>query len=835
MIRKNTWGLLVGGIALSSVVAFRPALPDPQRLLQQVQRFYAEAQPEVSYLHLNQDAYAAGETLWFKAYVVGAATHQLDTLSRVLYVDVVTPRRTVAFRRTLRLNRGLAEGDIVLPDTLPTGIYTIRAYTNWMRNWPEGLFFTRQVPVWQAVPPAAEPGAAAAPGLPARTSAARTTATKPDVQFFPEGGEYVQGAAAVVGVKAVAATGRGMSLRGTVLDEQNQPVVEFSTPALGMNSFTFTPQSGHQYHARVALPDGTTASYPLPAAQASGWLLTVRDMGPHFALYVRRPGATGAEALQVVAHVRGTPVYAGAGAIAPGETFAATIPKDRLPAGLVHITLLDEQNVARAERLVFAPAPATPAAELRADKPAYGLRQPVSVEVAVHDAQGQPLAAEVSVAVAAENGLPTEGQQLTTVQAHLLLTSELRGYVENPAGYFRDDTPATRRALDDLLLTQGWSRFVWQQVLAPEPVASTFGFPLERSLLLGGQLVRANGKPMPNGQLTLLQQGTTSVSQFTTNEQGYFLLNGFDGADTVRTVLQARTPKGGDKVTLRLWDRWPVPGADLPVQPPLTAPAQIQPQLTTYGQQSRRQQVLERHFRPDTTSGIVLRNVTVRGQRPVPEHDVRALHSSATYVVRTKDVPGAASYSNIFDVIRGKIPSLQISGSGMRYDVQYRGQVSLTMSPVPLMLLDGVPTDITTLLTIPVQDIDRVEMLSGNQTIVYGGGARTGALAVFTKRTGGPVNPVASPGVAARRLPAYYRAREFYAPRYETPAPAQRPDPRLTTLYWQPTLHIPASGQARFTFYTADAAGAFLARLEGVAANGEPVTAQARLVVEANR
>ncbi|WP_426493366.1 TonB-dependent receptor plug domain-containing protein [Hymenobacter sp. 102] len=831
--------LLGSGAALvaSVAMAFRPALPDPQQLLLLVQRFYAETQPETSYLHLNQDAYAAGETLWFKAYVVGAGTHQLDTLSRVLYVDVVTPQRTVAFCRTLRLRQGMAEGDIVLPDTLRTGIYTIRAYTSWMRNWPEELLFTRRVPVWQAVAPAegAEPVSMLRQAALARqTSRVVAAAAQPDVQFFPEGGEYVQGAQSIVGVKAVTASGQGIALRGVILDDRKQRVAEFSTPALGMSSFAFTPQPGRKYQAQVTLPDDTEAQYPLPAAQPSGWLLTVRDLGSRYMVYVRRPGGTGPEPLQVVAHVRGTPVYAGAGTIVPGETYAAPIPKNRLPAGLVHVTLLDGQNTARAERLVFSLPAAQATAQLQFDKAAYGARQPVAVEVTLRDAAGQPVAADVSVAVAAQVGLPEQGRQETTMQAHLLLTSELRGYVENPAWYFRNTTPATRQALDDLLLTQGWSRFVWRQVTSTEPAINSFDFPLERTLSLGGQLVRGS-KPVPNGPLLLLRKGVPEVMELQANDQGYFLLTGFSGTDTAQVLLQARTPKGGNNLQLRLWDRWPVPGTtNWHPRPPLAAFTDLENTVTAYGLQSRRQQVLERQFRPDTTSGIVLRNVTIKGRRPDPV-DPRSLHGKASAVLHTKDIPEANTFLNVFELMRGRLAGVLVNGGGLNYSVTIRGLSSITQSSDALYLLNGMPLDANGLLSVPVQDVERIEVLKGAEAGIYGSRGSNGVVAVFTKEGSDTSGRAGLPGVATRRLPAYYRTREFYAPRYEVPAPANRPDPRLTTLFWQPMLHVPASGQARFSFYTADAAGAFLARLEGVTAGGEPVVAQARLVVEANR
>ena len=174
MITRRRGQLGAVALLLMGTTAFRfVGPPDPSvALVERLLAFY-RTQPEVSYLHLDQAAYAAGETLWFKAYVVDARAHQPDSLSRVLYVDVVTPEKQVIFQRTLALNEGVAAGDIILPDTLSSGMYTLRAYTSWMRNSDEGLFFTRRVPVWQAAVPAS---GGPAPSAMRRAALARTAA-----------------------------------------------------------------------------------------------------------------------------------------------------------------------------------------------------------------------------------------------------------------------------------------------------------------------------------------------------------------------------------------------------------------------------------------------------------------------------------------------------------------------------------------------------------------------------------------------------------------------------------------------------------------------------------
>lgn len=810
----------------------------PVYLLQRVVEFYRSSQPEVSYLHLDQDAYAAGETLWFKAYLLDARAHQPDSLSKVLYVDVVAPDRQVLFKRTLALTDGQAAGDIVLPDTLTSGVYTLRAYTSWMRNNDEGLFFTRRIPIWQASAPnwGDNTPVARRAMLAVRANRAIKAAAEPDVQFFPEGGELVAGLATMVGVKATDASGHGLAVQGSIFDGNRREVARFSTPALGMTSVNLTPQAGQKYRAEVELPDGSTVAYQLPTVQATGWGLNVREIGDEFRVFVRRAGGTTPEPLQLVAHVRSKAVYAADGRVGPGETFFAAIPKSQAPAGVLHITLFDGTSTPQAERLVFVPETRPLQVRLRPDKATYGPRQLVNLEVEVTTADGQPAPAELSLAVASTAGLPAGAGDATTVRAHLLLTSELRGYVENPAYYLQPRTPQLQQALDNLLLTQGWSRFTWQQVLAPVSPAAEYLHPLERSLTLSGQLLRLNNKPVPAGELSIMFGTDLNVAQLKADNEGRFLLTGFEGRDSTRVLVQGVTPKGNSKTQVRINDLWPAPAERWQPLAPLPPADVTAPAVVAYGQRSRRQQLLEQQFRPDATSGIVLRNVDIKGKRTPPVRSPFSLPPGRAQVLKASDLPNVAAYRNVFEMLQSRFAGVEVYPSGTSYAVVMRGLAGLSGSVPPVFVLDGVPlTDSDILLSIAPVTVDRIEVMKGPPPPMYAGtqGMKSGVVAVFTKQ-GISDDPASNTtGTIARRLPAYHRAREFYAPRYETNRPTDKPDPRATTLYWQPRLTVPASGRARVSFYTADQAGAFRASVEGVSLAGQPATAEAALTVAA--
>jgi hypothetical protein len=195
-------------LALGGLAAFRlPADDNPVRVLaERVAVFYANAKPEKVYLHLDRPVYGTGETIWFNAYLVDALRHRPDSLSKVLYVDLLSPQRQVVARRTLRVEPGgLANGDIELDDTLRAGTYLLRAYTSWMRNQGPSFFYQRQLQVWPAAPKDTDASGTAPLSSSRSTTAQKVLTNKVDVQFFPEGGTMVAGLPSVVGFKAQAA------------------------------------------------------------------------------------------------------------------------------------------------------------------------------------------------------------------------------------------------------------------------------------------------------------------------------------------------------------------------------------------------------------------------------------------------------------------------------------------------------------------------------------------------------------------------------------------------------------------------------------------------------
>ena len=143
-MRKPLLLLSLPAVLLLLAFSFKKANNDDlvTRIALQLQKFYALYPQESVYLHQDKTLYSLGETIWFKAYAPQNAT---DSLSTVLYADLVGPDNKVRLTRKLKLRDGMAYGDFYLPDTLSEGLYQLRAYTNWMRNFNQQYFFTREL------------------------------------------------------------------------------------------------------------------------------------------------------------------------------------------------------------------------------------------------------------------------------------------------------------------------------------------------------------------------------------------------------------------------------------------------------------------------------------------------------------------------------------------------------------------------------------------------------------------------------------------------------------------------------------------------------------------
>ncbi|MGB8192587.1 MAG: hypothetical protein WCF67_11745, partial [Chitinophagaceae bacterium] len=218
---------------------------------------------EKVYVHTDRDMFLSGETIWLKTYIT--LNGALTTLSKIAYVELANSKGEVVVKRMLKADNGTAAGEIAIPLTLPSGNYSLNAYTLWMLNFPQ-FIFKKSIAVHNA-----------GTEMPKRSGGQSSFS----VQFLPEGGNLVTGLEGRVAFKAIDGGGMPLNIQGNVQDSKKNTVATISTVHDGMGAFVFTPQPNETYTASVTTPGGRSKSFTLPAAMSEGIVMMVNNDNPN--------------------------------------------------------------------------------------------------------------------------------------------------------------------------------------------------------------------------------------------------------------------------------------------------------------------------------------------------------------------------------------------------------------------------------------------------------------------------------------------------------------------------------------------------------------------------
>lgn len=455
-----------------------------QALLSYVQNTYQFSQicqQEKVFLHFDNTAYFQGDIIWFSAYVVDAST-QTPAPSKVLYVELLSPNGVVLRQLKLKVENGQAYGSLPLIDTsteearalrgvtaLPSGFYEVRAYTRTMLNFNDAGVFSRVFPVYEQ--PEKE-GDYNDPIMrrwdnPYDIQRPKQEKSKVlSVTFYPEGGDLVMGVPNRIAFKAMDANGQGVAVSGEVKTEEGENPITLTTWHDGMGQFTLTPTKKH--HSAEFLHEGKKYSFHLPEPTENGYTLYTDNLRPT-QLRGRLTGHIGCpdELLGVMLISKGTVYYFDTLSVQSG-TASFIIPKENLPTGVHQLTLFNAKGQIFAQRHLFVNNGIT-AGEITISTTTTRPEPfaPITLGVQTTAPDGTPLPATISVAVRDQQDLGTAYSD--NLLTNMLLSSELKGYIHQPEYYFESTDAHHTRALDLLMMTQGWTRYNWSQMARVEP------------------------------------------------------------------------------------------------------------------------------------------------------------------------------------------------------------------------------------------------------------------------------------------------------------------------------------------------------------------------------
>lgn len=517
---------------------------------------------EKVYLQFDNTSYYSGETIWFKAFVVNASSLQRPE-SRVLYVDLISPDGTLLKQEKLMIVAGQADGSFALLDGstaqarelrgvvgYPSGFYEIRAYTNYMQNFGPEALFTRVLAVYEK--PKLE-GSYYEEKPVINMYQGNTRPIRPEtpkqkdinVSFFPEGGHLIIGQPNRVAFKVTGENGLSVQATGTLEDAG----ISFSTVHEGMGSFTFTPLS-RKNSVKITVGD-KTRSFSLPDAEQTGFSVEASQPDARSIEFTFRstPQFNGQE-LGMTLTCRGDLVGFSTLKV-QGETNTHTFDLSQFPEGVIRMTLFNDRGQILATRSFYHENPDIPVPQLtiRSDKTSYAPFEKIQLSFRLTDGNGTPFRDRFCLSVKDSRNISSAFTD--DLRTNLLLSSDLKGFLEDPFYYFNPQNEDRLSALDLLCMVQGWEKYDWQRMAGVTDFKETFR--LEKGLSLNGWILDNSGKkPVGNVVVggTLMPQDKTLTESYSyrTDETGYF---GFDmGAqfyDRARLSIRATPMTDGKR------------------------------------------------------------------------------------------------------------------------------------------------------------------------------------------------------------------------------------------------------------------------------------------------
>ena len=656
----------------------------------------------------------------------------------------------------------------------------------------------------------------------------KTTSNTNRIQFFPESGHLVANHLTKVAFKALAPEGTGIAVSGYLTDGEGARMAEFESAHAGMGSFNFTPQAGAQYTAWVTYGDGSEAEVAFPEVETSGYALAVNSQLDKqlFVQVFASDDLVNGQEISLILQRNGTVFYASKGKLTKNE-LVFSIPRDYLPPGVVRATLFAADRVPVAERTVFSyhDASLLPLT-VAADRETYGSREKVTVKLTAGLPSDTGRIAALSAAVIDMARVPIDSTvHEGSIYASLLLQSDIKGYVETPAYYFETTDAVRRRQLDDLMLTQGWSRINWQELMAGTRPMITY--TPEQDLRISGTVTKRNGKiPVPNATVTVLSTSNMlSIIDTVTDANGRFSFDRLLFYDETEFVVQARDERGRKHVDIIL-DEVPNQQVTRNENAP-DATVDVNQSIQAYLRNTQAQfEEMEKYGLKEKT--ILLEEVEVTGQA-----EKKVKHSSnlngpgnADQVLTAEDL--AMGCSSLPICLQGRLVGV-IFKNGIPYSTRSPNQ------PMQIVM-DGMYMEGDALSIISPFDVETIEVLRGiGNTAIYGSMGSGGVIIITTKQgdSSGYNRNTYTPGIVTHSPQGYYETREFYVPDYGAPVDslAAMKDLR-TTIHWVPDLVTDEGGEASFEFYTADTPGTYRIVVEGLDVYGRLGRAVRYITVE---
>lgn len=712
---------------------------------------------EKIFIHFDKSLYNTGETIWFKAYLM--ADDLPSTISKNFYIDWYNDSNNLIKHDAFPIFASSTNGQFEIPKTYKGKFLHAKAYTTWMLNFDTAFLFHKTISLYDS------------------NAVNKPVIIKPRIDFFVEGGNFIQDVSTLVAFKCTNQFGIPLKVKGVVKDEKDEFIDSIITEHDGMGLVYFeNPKINSVYTAywqdEVTQQPQTTV---LPSVSANGLALQVEKNNNLYRVKVTRTNnATDDQKyISIQCFINARLVYLAKLRLVKNNEHSVYINADSFPTGIMQVTAFNANNIPLAERIVFI------------NNNNYAYKSSINVLKKSTTSRGKnvvefevadSVSTNMSVAIIDDKLTPDSNSNIIT---NFLLTSDIKGYVHQPNYYFKNPTEITEKHLDLVMLTNGWRKYNWKDFYKNELPIVYHKKDTSYLSLIGKLNVEDIKKLIPNQEVYLMIETIDSIRKnfpLVVDSKGVFEINNmmfYDKLKVFYTFLNNKKLNPANDVIFNngLFNK---PNKNISI-------TSLNSTIYIASLSNGNTAWLEEYKRIAKLKGIQILDevkVKTRVKRKAEILDDKytsgMFKSSDAFQFDLTDDVVAAGSGDVFNYLEGRVPGLRISNVTNPPTATWRGATTA-------FFLDEMNVDVETLRSM---NLNTIAYIKAFRPPFFGAalGGAGGAIALYTKK-GEDLRTAPNSNIANKTIDGYSVIKQFYNPNYETETAAF--DTR-TTLYWNP-------------------------------------------------
>ncbi|MTI32597.1 hypothetical protein [Xanthovirga aplysinae] len=743
--------------------------------------------PELIYLELNQPYFVTGDQLSYKAFFLDGISHALLQYDNLLNVEILSPQGERVLSHKVKLEGGVANGKFLLPEDLNEGVYTVRAFTSWMRNF-NNSGFSQQVPIYS---------------LDNKGTSENSPPTDKEeifLEFYPVGGQLVEGIRSIVAFKAYNENGKGVNINGEIRDQEGRLSGRLSITSPGEGKFALRPQENKNYHVVISNPKGGVEKFPLPPIVKEGIVVhTSTSINDEIALRISS-NKQGPEKVILVLRSKEGVLHQSVNTILGGN-LSFKIPSKDLPEGIIQIDIFDLKGILKASNGVLLESKGG-SVGMTTDKTTYGRGENIKLSLLIQDAKGIPVKGNLSLRVRKKQSLNNPWGDVSNIQDFLLFNAFQSKNGKRAKVSLKDKNKVSGN-LDPQMLVHLWEKTSVDKLINQNIPSPSFGKRQAYLTLEGKVLEKSTGRPIKGEEFAAAILGNFQLYNFSTDNEGEFSfpIFNFQGKENL-FFFPLKDNLNKKDLLISLNEKIPSTGLlnDIPLP--------YSKEIEEYINQSKLRRVMQTAFGLDNNSENLAPKYLF-----IEDFDKKFVLDEYFSFDTMREV--------IIEILEGVSFKKESNGQGRIY--LYDWDNKILFQGEPLIVIDGKPSFDPKFFTgMDPAEIEEVRLLNSSESLAsYGQAGLNGILTVKTKS-----------GNFGHEDLTYIKQIDgfsFSGGREENAFKEikENPNDKIPNLgplrYWNSELTTDSEGKAQVLFNAGDEVGEYIVELQGISNEGKPI------------